>query len=89
MRHFCAQLQRGNVRCAEALCSPAESLILSSPEWSSLASLMDPVALLHRTFIDRCVGQAMGALVKKRPAVSGRLVVRDDATLTKFCDSFR
>ena len=43
---------------------------------------------MNRTFIDRCIGQSMGALVRKRP-LSGRLVLRDDATVTKFCDSFR
>lgn len=30
----------------------------------------------------------MGALVRKKK-FKGQLVVRDDATLTKFCDSFR
>ena len=88
VRHFCAQLQRGNVRAVEALCSPPDSIILSSPEWINLASLLDPVSLLTRTFVDQCVGQSVGALVKKRP-VSGRLLVRDDALLSKFCDSFR
>ena len=87
-RHFCAQLRRGNVRSVEALCAPPESVIFCSPDWLNLAAQMDPVALLSKTFVDRCMGQAMGALVKKRP-ISGKLAVRDDATLTKFCDSFR
>lgn len=88
VRHFCAQLQKGNVKCVEAISSPPESIIMSTPEWTKVIGLIDPVGLLHRSFVERCIGQAIGALVKKRP-VSGKLVVRDDATLTKFCDSFR
>jgi len=44
--------------------------------------------LMQRSFVDRCLGQTMGALVRKKK-FKGQLVVRDDATLTKFCDSFR
>ena len=60
---------------------------MCSPEWLRLSSLINPLSLLHDVFVERCVGQAMGALVKK--PLSGRLLVRDDATLTKYCDSFR
>lgn len=88
VRHFCAQLQKGNVRCVEALCAPPESLVLCTPEWFGLAGLVDPVTLLQRSFVERCLGQAVGALVRKKK-VRGKLVLRDDTTLTKFCDSFR
>lgn len=47
VRHFCAQLQRGNVHSVEALCAPPESLILCSPEWFGLVGLIDPVSLLQ------------------------------------------
>ena len=77
------------MRCVEALCSPPESLILCSPEWFSFVSLTDPVALLQGSFVERCLGQALGAIVRKKKDVHGRLVVRDDASLAKFCDSFR
>ena len=72
----------------EALCAPPKSVIFCTSEWLSLVAQVEPVALFSKTFVDRCIGQAMGALVKKRP-VSGKLTVREDATLTKFCDSFR
>ncbi len=88
VRHFCAQLQRGNVRSVEGLCSPPEGLIMCSPDWFSFASLVDPMALLQRSFVERCMGQALGGIVRKKK-VQGRLVVRDDASITKFCDSFR
>lgn len=76
------------MRCVEALSSSPGSLILCSPEWFSLAGLMDPVALLQRSFVERCLGQCLGGIVRKKK-VQGRLVVRDDASITKFCDSFR
>jgi len=88
VRHFCQQLHRGNVRFIEAFCSPPESVILTALEWLQLSSLIKPLDLLDRTFIDRCVGQAMGGIVHKKK-VSGRLAIRDDATLVKFCDSIR
>ena len=47
VRHFCAQLRRGNVRSVEALCAPPENLILCSPEWFGLVGLIDPVSLLQ------------------------------------------
>lgn len=47
VRHFCAQLRKGNVRSVEALCAPPESLILCSPEWFGLVGLVDPVSLLQ------------------------------------------
>ena len=87
-RHFCAQLSKGNVRSIEALCAPPESVIFFLPDWLSLASQMDPVALLDKKFVDLCLGQATWAVTKKSP-VSGKFTVREDATLTKFCDSFR
>ncbi|XP_019852087.1 PREDICTED: uncharacterized protein LOC109581994 isoform X1 [Amphimedon queenslandica] len=88
VRHFGGQLHHGDDRAVEAFCSPPESIIFSSPEWINLSSLLDPVSLLTRTFVKRCVGKSVGSLVKKKP-VSGRLEVRDDALLSNFCDSFR
>ncbi len=83
-----SQALRGNVKCIEALCAPPTSVITSSKEWNEITQLLDPVKLLSRTFVDRCIGQAFGALVKKHQH-KGKWVVRDDATLNKFSDSFR
>ena len=88
VRHFCQQLHRGNVRFIEAFCSPPESVVLTALEWLQLSALIKPLELLDRTFLDRCVGQAMGGIIHKR-RVSGRLAIRDDANLVKFCDSLR
>lgn len=88
VRHFCQQLHRGNVRFIEAFCSPSESVILTATEWLQLLAVIEPQKLLDRTFLDRCVGQVMGGIVHKKK-ISGRLVVRDDANLVKFCDSLR
>ena len=86
--HFCTQLSKGNVRSVEALCAPPESVIFCLPDWLSLAAQVNTVALLGKTFVDLCLGQAMGVVAKKRTS-SGKFAVREDATLTKFCDSFR
>lgn len=88
VRHFCWQLLRGNVRAIEVLCAPPECQVFSSPDWQKLLSLLDPSLLLKKSFLDRALGQAVGAIVKKRK-VNGRLVLREDISLTKFCDSFR
>ena len=88
VRHYCQQLHRGNVRFIEAFCSPPESIIFTAPEWLQLSALVQPQQLLDRTFLDRCIGQAMGGIVHKKK-FSGRLAVRDDANLVKFCDSLR
>ena len=88
VRHYCQQLHRGNVRFIEAFCSPPESIIFTAPEWLQLSALVQPQQLLDRTFLDRCIGQAMGGIVHKKK-FSGRLAVRDDAKLVKFCDSLR
>ena len=77
------------MRALEVLCSPPESVILSSPDWNKLLQILnDPSQLLSKTFLDRAMGQAVGAIVKKKK-VNGRLVLRDDISLTKFSDSFR
>lgn len=60
----------------------------TSPEFSQIIDLIDPVRIMSRTFVDRCVGQAFGALVKKNQH-KGKWIVRDDASLAKFSDSFR
>ena len=89
VRHFCWQLFRGNVRALEVLCSPPDSVILSSPDWSKLLQILnDPSQLLSKSFLDRALGQAVGAIVKKKK-VNDQLVLRDDISLTKFSDSFR
>lgn len=89
VRHFCWQLFRGNVRALEVLCSPSDSIILSSPDWTDLLKILnDPTQFFTRSFLERALGQAVGAIVKKKK-VSGRLVLRDDVSLAKFCDSFR
>lgn len=88
VRHFCQQLHRGNVRFIEAFCSPPESIIFTATEWLQLVAVIEPQKLLDRTFLDRCVGQAMGGIIHKKK-ILGRLVVRDDANLVKFCDSLR
>ena len=88
MQHFCWQLLRGNVRAVEVFCSPPESHVLSSPDWQKLIQLLDPSLLLKKGFLDRALGQAVGAIVKKKK-VNDRLVTRDDISLIKFCDSFR
>ena len=89
VHHFCWQLFRGNVRALEVLCSPPDSVILSSPDWNKLLQILnDPSQLLSKSFLDRALGQAVGAIVKKK-VVNGRLVLRDDISLTKFSDSFR
>lgn len=78
----------GNVRAIEALCAPPECQILSAEDWYKLLHLLNPVHLLRKSFLDRALGQAVGAIVKKKK-VNGRLVLREDISLTKFCDSFR
>ena len=88
VRHVCSQLLRGNVRTLEAFCAPPESVIITSQEWMRFVSLLDATSLLGKSLVDRCFGQAVGALVKRKK-VNGRLVLRDDVTLTTFCDSFR
>ena len=89
VRHFCWQLFRGNVRALEVLSSPPDSIILSSPDWSKLLQILnDPSQMLTKSFLDRALGQAVGAIIKKK-TVNGQLVLRDDISLTKFCDSFR
>lgn len=72
----------------EALCVPPECVVMATPMWFQLVSLISPARLIGRTFVDRCIGQAVGALVKKKK-VKGQLVLRDDVTPTKFCDSCR
>ena len=57
VRHFSAQLQRGNVRALQALCAPPEAIVLCSPEWMELARLVDPVALQQKSFVEHCLGQ--------------------------------
>ena len=89
IRHFCWQLQKGNVRALEALRCAPEATLISTPEWRDFLELLDPVALLQKGFVDRCLGQAMGGLMKKRKDADGKLVVKEDITPTKFCDSFR
>ena len=89
IRHFCWQLQKGNVRAVEALRCPPEAVIVSSPEWQEFVALLDTVSLLHRGFVDRALGQAMGGLMKKKRDADGKLVVKGDITPSKFCDSFR
>lgn len=88
VRHYCQQLHRGNVRYIEAFCSPPECVVFTAPEWLQLLAVVQPQELLHRTFLERCIGQGMGGIIHKKK-ISGRLVVRDDANLVKFCDSLR
>lgn len=88
VRHFCSQLLRGNVRAVEALCVPPECVIMATPTWFELVGQLNPVKLLSKSFVDRCLGQGIGALTKKKK-VNGRLVLRDDIDIFKFCDSFR
>ena len=76
------------MRAIEALCAPPECHILSGPGWHKLLHLVDPVLLFNKSFLDRALGQAVGAIVKKKK-VNGCLVTREDISLTKFCDSFR
>ena len=77
------------MRALEVLCSPPDSIILSSPDWSKLLQILnDPSQLLSKTFLDRALGQAVGAIVKKKK-VNDQLVLRDDISLTKFSDAFR
>jgi len=83
-----SQVLRGNVRAVEALCVPPECVIMSTPTWYWMVGQLDPVKLCGKSFVDRCLGQAAGALVKKKK-VQGKLVLRDDITPVKFCDSFR
>ena len=89
IRHFCWQLQKGNVRALEALRCAPEATLISTPEWQNFLELLDPIALLQKSLVDRCLGQAMGGLMKKRKDADGKLVVKEDITPTKFCDSFR
>ncbi len=88
VRHFCSQLLRGNVRAVEALCVPPECVIMATPTWFGLVGQLNPTKLLGKSFVDRCLGQAVGALIKKKK-VNGRLALRDDIDMFKFCDSFR
>ena len=62
--------------------------IFISQEWTAFASLLNPVSLLQKSFVEKCVGQAVGGVVKRKK-VKEQLVMRDDASLTKFCDAFR
>lgn len=72
VRHFCSELLSGNVRYLEALCSAAESLVISSPQWLRLGELLDPRQLLGTPFAERCLGQAVGALTKKNQTKEDR-----------------
>ena len=77
------------MRALEVLSSPPDAIILSSPDWSKLLQILnDPSQLLSKTFLDRALGQAVGAIVKKKK-VNDQLVLRDDISLTKFSDAFR
>ncbi|KAL5460428.1 hypothetical protein EMCRGX_G033875 [Ephydatia muelleri] len=62
---------------------------LQKGNWRNFLELLDPIALLQKSLVDRCLGQAMGGLMKKRKDADGKLVVKEDITPTKFCDSFR
>ena len=88
VRHFCSQLLRGNVRAVEALCVPPECVVMATPTWFGLVGKLNPGHLLGKSFLERCLGQAVGALVKKKK-VRGRLALRDDINIFKFCDAFR
>lgn len=89
MRHLLHQaLRASNVKCMEALFSPPEAVVYTSPEFSQISQLIDPLKMMSRTFVDRCVGQAFGALVRKNQH-KGKWIVRDEASLSKFSDSFR
>ena len=88
IRRFCQLLRNGNVRSIEAFCCPPQSTVFVTPEWVELKSLIDPASLLHKSFVESCEGQGVCAVSKKQPS-SGVMVVKDDTTLVKFCDSFR
>ena len=89
VRRFCGLLRSGNVRSVEVFCSTPQSTVLESPEWAELKTLLDPASILYqKNFIERCEGQAVFAVGKTRPSTS-KMGVKDDATLVKFCDSFR
>ena len=79
------------MRYLEALSAAAESLIISSPQWLKLGTLLEPRKLLGKTFADRCLGQAVGGLTKRNQAKEGKgsLAVSPDVTMDKICDSFR
>ena len=88
IRRFCQLLRNGNVRSIEAFCCPPQSLVFETPEWVELRRLIDPASLLHKSFVESCEGQGVCGISKKQPS-SGVMVVKDDTTLVKFCDSFR
>lgn len=62
--------------------------IFISQEWTAFAAMLNPVSLLQKNFVEKCIGQAVGGVVKRKK-VKGQQVIRDDASLTKFCDAFR
>ncbi len=61
---------------------------MATPTWYKMVGQLDPAKLTGKSFVDKCLGQAVGALVKKKK-VQGKLVLRDDINVFKFCDSLR
>ena len=79
---------RGHVRSIEALCASPESVVVCSPQWLHLSQLMDPQHLFGKSFVDACMGQAVGTLSKKKK-VERSLELAPDISLVMFCDSCR
>ena len=79
------------MRYIEALNAPSESLIISSPHWLKLGTLLNPRHLLGQKFKDRCLGQAVMSLAKRKHVKQeeSSLVLNGDVPLEAFCDSFR
>ena len=88
VRHFCNQIRQGNVRFLEALFSPLESAVLSSPEFDQLRGKLQQSELITVNFARKCLGQSYGTVAKFRKDIK-RFVLREDATIDKLSDSYR
>ncbi|XP_062516579.1 uncharacterized protein LOC134191942 isoform X2 [Corticium candelabrum] len=86
-RHFSHHLQRGNIRFAEAFGSPENGVIINTSEFQQLQLDVSPDQLINKHLLEKCRGQAFGGVFKKKK--DGRLVMKEDTTLQKICDSFR
>ena len=86
-RHFGQHIKSGNVRFTEAFCSPESGIIINTSEFQQLQNEVLHEELISKQLLEKCRGQAFGGVFRKKK--DGRLVMKEDATLQKICDSFR
>lgn len=86
-RHFGQHLKSGNVRCIEAFCSPESGVIIKTSEFQQLQNEVLTEELISKQLLEKCRGQAFGGVLRRKK--DGHLVMKEEATLQKICDSFR